>query len=207
MISSSRPIETVLEKTAIIILAAGGSTRLGAPKQLLKDKNGVSFLKKICTIALSIDCQKVYCILGAYHESISKELEDLAVVPLVNAQWDTGLASSLHLSIVHLSTHHPDIESAVFLVCDQPFISKLLLETIVKEHASTGKPIVACHYQHIMGTPALFARSMFPELLKVSGDRGAGTVIKDHAEKVALVEFKEGIFDIDTTNDYELYLR
>ncbi len=196
----------ILDNIGIIILAAGGSTRLGTPKQLLQDGDGVSMIRRINTIAQTIGCKTVMTILGANHQLISKEIEDLGGQILINDKWKSGISSSIKLGIEKINQDEPGIEALLFLVCDQPFIGIKLMEQIIHQYATTGKPIVASCYQNIMGTPALFDRSLFPELLKLSGDRGAGVVIKDQIEKVALVDFKEGAFDIDTRQDYELFL-
>ena len=194
-------------KIGIVILAAGGSTRLGSPKQLLEDTEGITLIRRMNQLAHSSTCDKVITVLGAKHEIIRKEIEDLDGEILINEEWSSGIASSIKLSIKRISQDHPELEALLFLVCDQPFVNKILIDSIIKEYSQSGKPIVASHYQNILGTPALFDRKIFPELLKLEGDRGAGKVIQLDIERVATVAFEEGLFDIDTPSDYEIYLK
>ena len=194
-----------LKKISIVILAAGGSTRLGSPKQLLKDNQGETLIRRIGKIAQSIPIEKIVCILGAQHEVIGTELEDLAITTIVNDQWSSGIASSIILSVKTISEEDPAVEAILFLVCDQPFVDKVVIESILHSYIKTQKPIVASQYQKILGTPALFHRSIFPALMLLNGDRGAGKVIQENMDRVALIEFEAGIFDIDTQGDYDLY--
>lgn len=193
------------ENIAIIILAAGGSTRLGSPKQLLQDRQGTTLIRRICTIAIAANIGKIICILGAHHEMIRPELDDLPLTTIVNDQWSSGISSSIILGVTSISEVDPTIEAILFLVCDQPFVNKDVLESIIQCHVKTQKPIIASQYQNILGTPALFHRSIFPDLMQLHGDKGAGKVIQDNMDRVALVQFEAGIFDIDTAEDYDLY--
>lgn len=197
----------MLDKIGIIILAAGGSSRLGSSKQLLRDRNGETLIRRICKLALSAHCKNVFCILGANHEVIDSELQDLNVTIAINPAWATGLASSIKAGLEIFNQQHPALEAAIFLVCDQPFVTIELINEIIHQFSTSGKSIIASHYQGIAGTPALFDRSMLPALMNLEGDRGAGKVIKEQMQNVALVQFQEGAFDIDTLKDYELFVR
>ncbi|MBK7606192.1 MAG: nucleotidyltransferase family protein [Saprospiraceae bacterium] len=194
-----------LQKIGIIVLAAGNSSRLGTAKQLLKDKNGVSFIKRITALALSLSCKKVLCILGANHPAIAQELKDLKATIVINDLWSQGIASSIKLAVHTVNSQFPDLEALLFLVCDQPFVDEKILHQVIYQYFKSGQPIVASHYQNILGTPALFDRSFFPALSLLEGDRGAGKVIHDHSDRVAMIDFEDGLFDIDTQRDYELY--
>lgn len=198
---------TVFEKTGIIILAAGGSTRLGSPKQLLKDKAGISLIRRTNTIAHAISCNTIINILGANYVLIRNEITDFNSPILINDHWESGIASSIVLAVKTVCQDYPQIEALLFLVCDQPFVNKQSIESIILQYSKTGKPIVASHYRNILGTPALFHRSYFQELVQLKGDRGAGKVIQNHMEDVSIVEFSAGIFDIDTMKDYELFIK
>lgn len=196
-----------IENIGIIILAAGQSSRLGNPKQLLKDREGQSLIRRVCTLSLTIGVKKTFVILGYQHKIISEEISDLNIVNLHNENWETGIASSIKLGVVTIQNDYPEIEALIFLVCDQPYINKELIQSIIDQYHLTKKPVVASQYQNIPGTPALFHRSFFPLLMQLDGDRGAGKMIKDHLDQVSLVPFGAGIFDIDTRSDYEQYMK
>ena len=89
------------------------------------------------------------------------------------------------------------------MVCDQPHITAVLLNKLLAVQKETGKPIVACSYSGVTGTPALFHKSLFPALLSLKGDKGAGKLLQQQTVSVATVPFPEGAIDIDTMEDYK----
>jgi molybdenum cofactor cytidylyltransferase len=89
------------------------------------------------------------------------------------------------------------------MVCDQPHLTSSLLNEMVSSQKKTGKPIVAAEYEGVRGTPVLFHRTFFPELLLLKGDRGAGKILQQQPELVATVSFPLGAIDIDTIENYK----
>jgi molybdenum cofactor cytidylyltransferase len=77
-------------------------------------------------------------------------------------------------------------------------LSLELLRELLRVHAQDERPITASHYAGRAGVPAIFAAGYFPELLEIEGDRGARGVLERHAADVALVEFDDGVIDLDT---------
>ena len=192
-----------IDENAIIILAAGSSSRLGSPKQLLFYK-GKSLLIHSVDAALETGCKTVIVILGAYIELMRKELNDKLVIIVENSGWREGMASSIRCGLERIMKTVPFPEHIIFMVCDQPYISSSLLLNLLKKKQETGMPIVASHYDDKNGIPALFQKSFFPALMKLAGDKGAGNLIADNPYKVMTVPFPEGKTDIDTELDYEL---
>ena len=88
------------------------------------------------------------------------------------------------------------------MVCDQPFVDEQLLNNIAQTKSESGKGIVASSYKDTLGTPVLFNKTYFPELLALQGQEGAKKLIFKHKEDVAAVPFPLGYFDIDTAEDY-----
>lgn len=193
---------------AIVILAAGTSSRMGSPKQLLPYK-GKTLLRHTVDTALETGCQSVFVVLGADFELLRKEVKDKPVIVVENTGWQEGMASSIRCGLKNIMNTILRPDSVIFMVCDQPYVTSSLLLNLIEKKQETGMPIVASSYEdksdgNRIGTPALFHKSIFPALMELKGDKGARKLISDNPEKVAIVPFPEGITDIDTTLDYEL---
>lgn len=188
--------------TGILLLAAGASTRLGQPKQLLSFQ-GKSLLQHAIDAALATDAEEVLLVLGAGAESILQQTNTAGVEVCVNGNWQEGMASSVRLGISTLQQSYPAIAAAVIMLCDQPFVTPELLNELVVAQQRSGKKIAASHYKNTAGVPVLFERSLFPELLKLQGQEGAKKLLVQFAEEVVTVPFPEGETDIDTAADYE----
>lgn len=186
----------------IIILAAGGSTRLGRPKQLLEFK-GQTLIEKVCETALETGFQTVV-VLGAFAAKIKPLIEDLSVETVLNKDWQTGMSSSLQTGLQKLLEKNPDLSAAIFLLCDQPFVTTKTILKLVEKQKTSGKAIVASAYADQLGVPALFTKDLFAELLGLQGDVGARFLIKKYGnDYVAKISAPEAEFDIDTERDIE----
>lgn len=188
------------KKLSILILAAGNSSRLGSPKQLIKFE-GQTLIERITQTALSIS-EEVLIVLGGNLELISPKLErfENTISTIFNPDWRDGMGTSIRLGVEKLA-HKSDL--ILILLSDQPFISKVLLQNMLQTYANSQNPIVACVYNVTLGVPILFDKSMFPELLKLSGDKGAKSFLHSYKNKISTIDFPEGIIDIDTTEDVE----
>ncbi|MEZ2441027.1 NTP transferase domain-containing protein [Chitinophaga sp. RCC_12] len=193
-----------METTGIIILAAGASKRLGTPKQQLPFQNK-SLLQNVVHAARQCDMPTVV-VLGAFATQIREQLVSEKVHTVVNPNWPAGMGGSIHTGLQHLLRIAPHVSNALLLLCDQPFITTALLEEMFALKDATGKPIVACTYGDSTGTPALFGKSFFPQLLALNGQEGAKKILLQHREQVATVDFPQGAVDIDTSGDYEQLL-
>ena len=185
---------------AVIILAAGKSERLGSPKQLLA-YNGKTLLQHSIDEAKNMGSDHVVVVLGANEPVILQQINDPGIIVLDNNKWKEGMASSIRCGISHLLD--TEYESVIIMVCDQPYVNSALLKSIYQKYLETGNPIVASEYAGRPGTPALFHRSLFADLLLLKGDVGAKQIIQRKKQSVSLVGFPEGITDIDTREDYE----
>lgn len=200
-------VNTTIGKCAIVILAAGASSRLGSSKQLLTYR-GKSFLCNAVDIALETGCQSVFAVLGANIELLRKELKDKPVSIIENTGWQEGMASSIRCGLKNIMNTILRPDSVIFMVCDQPFITSSLLLSLLERRNETGMPIVASKYEdkpgsYRMGTPALFHKNFFPALIQLKGDAGAMKIIQQYNNEAATVLFPEGAIDIDTLADYE----
>jgi len=187
---------------AAAILAAGSSSRLGMPKQNLLFR-GQTLLQIVINAARESGCEPVAVVTGANAASIKVPQADMV---LHNPDWQEGMSSSIRLAIQHLE-YLDAVTGVILLVCDQPFVSAGLLAQLINEQSKTGKKIVACRYNETIGVPALFDRSLFPQLLSVSGHQGAKKIIAQHQQQLGVVAFECGGTDIDTLPDYEKLLK
>lgn len=183
-------------------MAAGASRRLGKPKQLL-DHGGLPLLSHTALAALSTGIRPVIVVLGAEAEAIRPSVEREEMTTLVNPDWQEGMASSLRTGLQHLMDEYPQVDTAILMVCDQPYVSADILLELLQCRQQTGLPAAACSYAGRMGTPALFDRSLFGELLRLTGDTGARKWLSEHPESVATLPFRRGELDIDTPEDID----
>jgi molybdenum cofactor cytidylyltransferase len=188
--------------TGVIILAAGGSSRLGQPKQNLLFR-GKTLLQHAVETAQRSNGKPVFVVLGANAGQIAHTIDANIIF---NKDWNEGMASAIRISIKEL-TKYPAVTSVILMLCDQPFVSAALLNALIVKQTETGKPIVACAYNGTLGVPVWFDRALFSELLLLQGLDGAKTVISAHPEEVATVTFEQGGIDIDTPADYERLTR
>jgi len=191
-----------IKNCAVILLAAGASTRLGRPKQLLLYK-GKSLLQNMVSAVMDTSCRPVIVVVGANATPIINELKNEDVQVINNNEWQEGIASSIRCGVVSLKKTDPSPDAAIIMVCDQPHITPALLNELLITQKETGKPIVASSYSGIMGTPVLFHKKFFHELLLLTGDKGAGKMLQQQNALVATVPFPDGAVDIDTAGNYE----
>ena len=186
----------------IVILAAGSSSRLGKPKQLLL-YNDKSLLQHSIDAAINSNGNSVLVVSGANEELISKEINKTGAHIITNKEWEEGMASSVRTGLDTLFKISPTTDGVIFMVCDQPYISSSLLNDLISTQQKTKKPIITSSYGETIGPPALFHKSLFNELMQLKGDAGARKIIQQHSYEVATVLFTNGKIDIDTKEDYE----
>jgi molybdenum cofactor cytidylyltransferase len=189
-----------MSKTGIIILAAGSSSRMGEPKQLMmyKDK---SFLQHIITEAKNAQLEPVICVTGCQSDLIKKNISGLKVSTVYNANWPEGIGSGIFAGINQLLFW--DVDSVILAVSDQPYVSSDLFKTMQNLKEQSGKGIVACSYAGTLGTPVLFSKAYFSRLQLLNRNQGAKSMVKSNLPDVCSVEFEKGSVDIDTKEDYE----
>jgi molybdenum cofactor cytidylyltransferase len=187
--------------TAVLILAAGNSSRLGLPKQLLQHQQK-SLLRQIAEKALSLQPAAVAVVLGFESGRMRHELDDLPVLIVMNSIWHEGVASSIRAGIRSLPE---TIDCALITLCDQPFVTSGLLGQLIAS-CTADHPIVATAYEQTLGVPACFSRTLFPELLDLKGDAGAKRVIEQNRASVTSIPFPPASIDIDTLDDYRKHV-
>ena len=181
------------------ILAAGTSSRLGQPKQLLK-LDGESLIRRAARAVLEAQVERVLIIVGRDAALIEAQLSDLSVEIVVNSDWSEGMASSVRAAVAALAnSSHGD--GLLLTPCDLPLLSSAHLRALVEKYQSENAPIVASRYNETLGAPLIIARELWPELLELRGDVGARRVIARH--EASFIEWPQGAFDVDTRADWE----
>src|SRR5438874_9350983 len=132
-------------RVAAVVLAAGGSTRFGKPKQFALFQ-GETFIRHIVAAAIEARCTPVLVVTGKDSARIGLELSGLTVSIAVNPHWQSGLGSSIVVGIRHAMNQDPDLDAVVLLTCDQPFVNAAVLTQMIQLRLTSGKPIVASAY-------------------------------------------------------------
>jgi molybdenum cofactor cytidylyltransferase len=193
----------------IVVLAAGASTRMGRPKQLL-EYEGETLLGRAVRVALETRCRPVVVVLGSCSDELMSEARARGAGGarvVVNEAWAEGMASSIRRGLRELeAAAHVELDAALLMLCDQPLVSAEILERLVDVYERSGRPLVASEYEsggeRVRGVPALFGRGLFGELSGLRGTEGARRVIARHAAACASIRVPQAAFDVDTPEDY-----
>jgi len=185
---------------SVIILAAGSSSRLGRPKQLV-EINGTPLLLISVREALKAEFSSVLVVLGANAREHENAIQDLPVDIIMHPEWEKGMGSSLKAGLEHMIKSRPDTSAVIIMVCDQPFLTHTHLNTLYEHYQKTKNPIIASRYNQTLGVPALFDQAFFTQLLNIKDDQGAKAIIARHQSLAEFIDWPEGRYDIDTSAD------
>jgi molybdenum cofactor cytidylyltransferase len=184
----------------VAILAAGASTRMGFPKQLL-EFDGKPLLVHTVEAALASAAWPVVVVLGAHAEKIRPVLARFPVLVTESPAWSEGMAASIRAGVTTLQQFSRHLDAAVIALCDQPAFSAATIAQLVAVQQATGRSIVAARYAARHGAPALFLREHFSTLTALTGEEGARALLNDDPAGVASVELPELALDLDTPAD------
>lgn len=185
---------------AALLLAAGESTRFGAPKQLL-EWNGRPLITHMIETAWIAGLTPVVVVLGARADQIFPALTDLPVQIVHNYRWREGMSASLNVGLAALP---PDVTAALILPVDQPLITPAHLRGLMAQWRQTGGIVVSGTPGGRRGTPAIFSREFFPELATLSGDMGGRALFDRYPARLTYtpVPGDEFFTDVDTPEVY-----
>lgn len=180
-----------------IVLAAGASSRLGQPKQLVK-LGGRPALHTVVSNAVAVAGHAVTVVLGAHAQDLTRLLAHSPASVVVNRHWEEGMASSLRCGLAAA----PSTVSAVLVMLgDQVAVTADDLRRLINAWKGHDTVIAASVYQRQVGVPAIFPAWSFTELRDLRGDRGARVILERHAQRLAHVQMPNAAIDLDTPED------
>lgn len=193
------------KKSAIVILAAGNSSRMGCAKQLLSWKN-TTLVENAIQQAIEVSHSEVFVVLGANDELIFDKIKKYPINVLVHRQWKNGIGSSIAYGVKEI--HNSSIyQRVVLLLADQPNITTHDVNCLLQHHIHKNNKITVTVCRNYTGVPVVFEKDFFKELMLLSGDCGAKSIIYQHRKKVTEFVIDKKILDIDTKEDYDKMLK
>jgi len=194
------------EEIALLILAAGPSSRLGQPKQQLLVGGSPLLIRTVAT-ALESNIGKVFVVIGYDEVAHRKLMNEQNVEIIFNSKWKKGMGSSLKAGLNFILAQNKSLKGILVMVCDQPLLTSTHLQQLVHTFKQTKSDIVASYYAGTAGVPALFSQALFHELQLIGDMEGAKKVIQHNLHKTTTIPFEGGAVDIDTPEDYERLLK
>ncbi len=186
--------------TAAIILAAGGSRRLGRPKQL-EPWGDTTLIERILAATREMPVDEIWVVLGADADRILSEVDfgDAGIVE--NPEWEEGISSSLRVGLDVL-TRFSRSERALILMGDQPDVSPEVVTQLLASHRTSDRPVSIPKYRYTLGNPVVVDRSLWSRVMSLEGDEGAMRLWRAHPEWVNEVWFQDQMpRDVDTEAD------
>lgn len=194
-----------MQKTAIIILAAGASQRMGRIKQLLPWKR-TTLLGNAILQAKEIKNVDVFTVLGANALKIKEKINFKGTIVLQNPEWNNGLGNSLAFAVSEIDNNDKEYTSILVLLADQPLIDSDYLNALLNLFHASDKNIAATQYAKEVGVPAIFSAQYFKVLKTLNADFGAKALLKKYDNDLVCISSEGKERDIDTWEDYQSFI-
>jgi CTP:molybdopterin cytidylyltransferase MocA len=161
---------------------------------------GEPLVRRITVAAVEAGADPVVVVLGANEAMIASALSGLAsVTTVVNREWDKGLASSLATGLSALLEDAP-CDAVLVTLADQPLVDAAALRRLIAAFDGERR-IVASAYANTIGVPAIFAREHVDDLMRITGDMGAGRWLRSRPNEVTCIPLGVAALDIDTPSE------
>ncbi len=194
------------ENIAVVILAAGESSRMKQAKQLLPWGTS-TLLGNAIKEALESNSEKVYVVLGAKAETIQMQFNSTDVTWILNKNWKKGMGSSISCAINYLEHLKTVYDGILIILCDQPLIDADYINKMISTFKRSNKGIVATAYKHSNGVPVLFDKKYLEDLSNLESNIGAKQIIADNSKSVVSINPKGKEKDLDTMEEYKQALK
>lgn len=193
-----------MKKIAVLVLAAGKSSRMKSIKQLEKidHRTLLDFTLQKAKRLCSFD---VYCVLGANANKIKAETNISNIQFINNQNFEKGLSSSIICGIDYFNKNQLNLDGVLILLADQPAIEMSYLQSLIKLFKENSSKIIASNYGNFLGVPAIFSKQFFSELLLIKGDKGAKKFINSKKNDVITPKETSNFIDLDTKEELSLY--
>jgi len=193
-----------MSKTAILILAAGESKRLGEPKQLLSYKEE-TLLTHTITQLKPIEHSQIIVVVGAHFREVFQSIRTQEVFVVKNSNWEKGMGSSISKGVEFLRKKN-NFDRVLITLSDLPLVTTKHYEDLIELSKTAGKRIIFTEYKDTSGVPVVFDKSLFDELSLLKDDQGAKPVVKKYKKEVLKYTSKTPYLDIDTQEEYQRLL-
>lgn len=193
-----------MSKTAILLLGAGESKRLGEPKQLLPYKD-TTLLGHTLEQLKDLPRSQIFVVVGAHFSEIFSELRGKPFKVIKNNDWNAGVGSSISKGIQFIQKQG-GYDKVLITLCDLPLLDAEHYNSLVGTFEVNSKRIVLSEYDTHDGVPAVFCKSLFNELSQLKDDDGAKPVVKKYKKEVIKFASKTPYFDVDTQDAYQKLL-
>jgi len=194
----------MLRRTAIVILAAGGSRRLGQPKQLLSVL-GEPLLRRVVRMAAEVSPDHLIVVLGSSAYDCVPVIKDCEADIVVNPFWESGLAGSIRIGVERAEEQGADF--VLLLLADQPWLNSGVIRRFLDRMDGRTDVIISARYDGVLGAPMIFGSDWFPQLKDLEGDQGARNLVSQEGRRVEVIDWSEGAFDLDTPEDLASLMR
>ena len=191
-------------RIAIVILAAGASSRMGYPKQLLKLGDS-SLIRHAISVSQSTSAAGVYVVLGANYEVLVTEIANENVTVIPNVNWQKGLGASIATAAQYmLGCNGHDIDGILYVLADQPLVTSAYLNKMITHFIGVNRAIIASQYRDgKFGVPVLFHRDFLEELSVLHGDEGAKHLLNRYKCGLHTITPDFDNIDVDTPADFK----
>jgi len=173
-------------------------------------------LAHVIDASLASQARPIIIVLGHQSNQVRSQIKQYSIhddITLIeNTHYLQGMSTSLRIGIQTLLTNgyrkgslSYQVDSALIVLGDQPLITPTVIDKLITAYRTAGSPIVAPLYKGVRGSPVLFDKSLFSELIEVTGDEGGRTVLERHRHEVGLIEIGDALanYDVDTWDAYE----